>query len=122
MEQILADLEILRSATHFYLLYQPAVLDDLGITDQQRPAIEELTARVGQEWLDSFKDIGLTSATERARRTLAQARANDARLSELLTPAQHGRLRPRLDGVVEALGGLEEGAEEAPPDEKARAQ
>ena len=93
VEQILADLEILRSATHFYLLYQPAVLDDLGITDQQRPAIEELTARVGQEWLDSFKDIGLTSATERARRTLAQARANDARLSELLTPAQHGRLR-----------------------------
>lgn len=93
VEQILADLEILRSATHFYLLYQPAVLDDLGITDLQRPAIEELTARVGQEWLDSFKDIGLTSATARARRTVAQARENDARLSELLTPAQHGRLR-----------------------------
>ena len=93
VEKILADLEILRSATHFYLLCQPAVLEDLEITEQQRPQIEELTARVGREWMESFKDIGLTSAAERAGRTFGQARANDAKLGALLIPMQQQRLK-----------------------------
>lgn len=93
VEQILADLEILRSATHFYLLCQPAVLKELEVTADQRPAIEDLTIRVGREWMESIKDIGLTSPAERARRTLGQATANDAKLSTLLTPSQQKRLR-----------------------------
>jgi serine/threonine protein kinase len=93
VEKILTDLEILRSATHFYLLCQPAVLEDLGVSEQQRPQIAELTARVGKEWMESFQDIGLTPPAERARRTLAQARANDAQLGVLLTSSQQQRLR-----------------------------
>ena len=93
VEKILADLEILRSATHFYLLCQPAVLEDLNLTAQQRPQIEDLTAHVGREWVESFKDIGLSSPAERARRTLEQARTNDVALGALLTPAQQQRLR-----------------------------
>ena len=93
VEQILADLEILRSATHFYLLCQPAVLKELEVTPEQRPAIEDLTIRVGREWMESIKDIGLTSPAQRARRTLGQATANDAKLSSLLTPSQQKRLR-----------------------------
>ncbi len=93
VERILADLEILRSATHFYLLCQPPVLEDLNVTGQQRPQIEELTTQVGREWVESFKDIGLTSPAERARRTLGQARANEVALGTLLTPEQQQRLR-----------------------------
>ncbi len=92
VEQILADLQTLRSATHFYLLCQPAVLKDLGVTDEQRPHIEKLTAQVGKEWMDSFHDIGLSTPAERALRTLAQARANDARLGDVLTATQQRRL------------------------------
>lgn len=91
--KVLADLEILRSATHFYLLCQPLVLEDLTVTDEQRPQIEELTAQVGREWVESFNDVGLTSPAERAQKTLVQARANDANLSALLTPGQQQRLR-----------------------------
>jgi serine/threonine protein kinase len=93
VEQILADLEILRSATHFYLLCQPAVREDLQISAEQQQPLAELTDRVGQEWLSSWRDIGMTSPAERARRTLQQARANEASLSELLTSDQQDRLR-----------------------------
>ena len=45
VEGILADLAVLRAATHFYLLCQQSVLDDLHLTAQQRRKIKELTAR-----------------------------------------------------------------------------
>ncbi len=93
VEKILADLEVLRSATHFYLLCQPAVLKDLNITPSQLPEIEELTAHVGREWMDSFKDLGLISPTERSRRIFSQARVNDSKLNSLLTPSQQWRLK-----------------------------
>ena len=93
VEQILADLAVLRSATHFYLLCQPVVLDDLGVTNQQRPRIKDLTARVGKEWTESFRDIGLVPPAERARRTVAQARVNEVDLNAILTPDQQVRLR-----------------------------
>ena len=48
---------------------------------------------MGREWVESFKDIGLSSPAERARRTLEQARTNDVALGALLTPAQQQRLR-----------------------------
>jgi eukaryotic-like serine/threonine-protein kinase len=93
VEQILADLEILRTATRSYLLCQPHVLDDLGVTEAQRPEIADWTAQVGREWAESFRDIGLISPAKRARRTLERARANDSKLNALLTPWQQQRLR-----------------------------
>jgi serine/threonine protein kinase len=93
VEQILADLDVLRSATHFYLLCQPAVLDDLGLTAEQRPRLRALTDRVGKEWAESFRDIGLAPAAERGRRSVARARRNEIELNAILSPAQQSRLR-----------------------------
>ncbi len=93
VEKILADLAVLRAATHFYLLCQPVVLDDLGLTSDQRTKMKDLTARVGKEWAESFHDIGLVSPAERGRRVVAQARINEAELNAILTPVQQVRLR-----------------------------
>jgi serine/threonine protein kinase len=93
VEKILADLAVLRAATHFYLLCQPLVLDDLQLTSQQRAQMKELTARVGKEWMESFRDIGLVSPAERGKRTIAQARTNETELNAILTAEQQARLR-----------------------------
>ncbi|HEY1187228.1 MAG TPA: serine/threonine-protein kinase [Gemmata sp.] len=93
VEQILADLASLRAATHFYLLCQPVVLDDLRLTPDQRARVRELTARVAKEWVESFRDIGLVAPAERGRRTVAQARTNEADLNAILGPEQRARLR-----------------------------
>src|SRR5262249_17655029 len=50
VENVLADLAVLRAASQLYLLYQPAVLDDLRITEEQRPKVKEFCTRVGKEW------------------------------------------------------------------------
>ena len=93
VELILADLAVLRSATQFFLLCQPAVLDDLRLAAPQRTRLKQLTDRVGREWAESFRDIGLAPPAERSRRTLAKARANEAELVEILSGAQQSRLR-----------------------------
>jgi serine/threonine protein kinase len=92
VEKILADLAVLRAAAHFYLLCQPAVLDDLQLTVQQRPRMKELTMRMAKEWMESFHDIGLVSPAERGRRVVAQARLSEAELNAILTPEQQARL------------------------------
>ncbi|HEV3440409.1 MAG TPA: protein kinase [Gemmata sp.] len=93
VETILADLAVLRAATHFYLLCQPVVLDDLQLSPEQRVGMKELTSRVGKEWMESFRDIGLVSHAVRSRRAINQAWANESELNSILSPAQHGRLR-----------------------------
>jgi tRNA A-37 threonylcarbamoyl transferase component Bud32 len=93
VEKILADLAVLRGATHFYLLCQPVVLDDLGLTGDQRARMKELTARMGKEWAESFRDIGLVPPAERSRRVIAQARTSEADLHAILTAGQLARLR-----------------------------
>jgi serine/threonine protein kinase len=93
VEKILADLAVLRAASHFYLLCQPAVLDDLRLTPDQRPRMADLTTRVGKEWRESFRDIGLVPPAERGRRAVARARVNETDLNAILTPAQQVRLR-----------------------------
>jgi serine/threonine protein kinase len=93
VEKILADLAVLRAASQLYLLGQPTVLDDLGLDGGQRAKVRELSARVGRQWVESFRDIGRLSPAQRGRRALKQARANEAALNELLTPSQQARLR-----------------------------
>jgi serine/threonine protein kinase len=93
VEQILADLAVLRAASQLYLLCQPAVLDDLGLDDGQRPRIKEFCARVGKEWMESLAQVGRLSPAERGRRAVARARAYEAEVNGLLTPAQQARLR-----------------------------
>ncbi len=93
VEKILADLAVLRASSHFYLLCQPSVLDDLQLTAEQRDRMHELTSRVGKEWKESFRDIGLVPPAERSRRAVAQARINEAELNAILTSPQQARLR-----------------------------
>jgi serine/threonine protein kinase len=93
VEKILADLAVLRAASQLYLLCQPGVLDDLHLEDQQRPKVKEFCARVGKEWMDSLSELGRLSPAERGRRALERARAYEAEVDTLLTPAQQIRLR-----------------------------
>jgi hypothetical protein len=93
VETILADLAALRAASQLYLLCQPAVLDDLGLSDEQQPRVKAFCARVGKEWVESLADVGRLSPAERGRRAVARARAYEAEVNGLLTPAQRARLR-----------------------------
>jgi serine/threonine protein kinase len=93
VEQILADLAVLRAASQLYLLCQPAVLDDLGLGAEQRPRVGEFCSRVGKEWRESLADVGRLSPAERGRRALERARNYESEVNRLFTPAQRTRLR-----------------------------
>jgi eukaryotic-like serine/threonine-protein kinase len=75
------------------LLCQPAVLDDLGLTDEQRPKVKEFCARVGKEWMESLADVGRLSPTERGRRAVVRSRTYETEVNRLLTTPQKARLR-----------------------------
>jgi serine/threonine protein kinase len=93
VEKILADLAVLGAASQLYLLCQPSVLHDLRLDDEQRPKVKEFCTRVGKEWLDSLGEVGRLSPSERGRRAIKRARAYEAEVNRLLTPAQQTRLR-----------------------------
>ncbi len=93
VEKILADLAVLRAARQLYLLAQPAVLDDLRLDEGQRRQVQKFAARVGWQWFKSRRSLGRLSPAERGRRALKNARANEAELAAILTPAQQARLR-----------------------------
>jgi serine/threonine protein kinase len=93
VEKILADLAVLRAASQLYLLRQPGVLNDLRLDDEQRPKVKVFCTRVGKEWRESLGEVGRLSPAERGRRAVERARAYEAELNQLLTPAQQLRLR-----------------------------
>jgi serine/threonine protein kinase len=93
VEKILADLAVLRAASQLYLLCQMAVLADLRLDEGQQAKVGEFTARVGKEWAASLGEFGRLSPAERGRRAVARARAYEAEVHALLTPAQQLRLR-----------------------------
>ena len=88
-----ADLAVLRAASQLYLLCQLAVLDELRLTNEQRPRVKEFCARVGKEWVESLADVGRLSHAERGRRAVARARAYEDEVNGHLTSAQRTRLR-----------------------------
>ncbi len=91
--EILEDLELLRSQMYFALLWQPPVREDLQLTEAQYEQVRVLSNRVNQQWIDSLKELGVTSPAERDRQSLKQARSNDEDLQKILTHAQLFRLR-----------------------------
>jgi hypothetical protein len=93
VEKVLADLAVLRAASQLYLLCQPAVLDDLRITEEQRPKVKEFCTRVGKEWRESLGEGKRMSLAERGRQAIERARTYDAEVKVLLTPEQRARLR-----------------------------
>jgi serine/threonine protein kinase len=92
VEKILADLAVLRAAARLRLLSHPAVLDDLRLDDGQRAKVVELSARVEKQWKEALLDLGRVPPAERARRSLEQARANEAAVKAILNPEQLKRL------------------------------
>jgi hypothetical protein len=107
VEKILADLAVLRSASQFYLLCQPSVLDDLRLSKEQRVKMKPLMMRIGKQWMDSFADAARLSSTERGRRALVQACANEAEVRAILTPAQQARL-PQIGSQAQGPGAFRE--------------
>jgi hypothetical protein len=93
VKTILADLAVLQGAGHLYLLGNPAVQEDLRPSDEQRVQIVELSRRLGEQWMESFREFHRLTAEERRRRFLELARANDAAVTAILTPVQLRRLR-----------------------------
>lgn len=94
VERILADLAVLRAAGELYLLVQPTARDDLRLDEAQRARVADLSARAGKRWMEIFGDPGRpSSSAERLRLALELARANEAEVDTILTPAQLIRLR-----------------------------
>jgi serine/threonine protein kinase len=92
VEKILTNLAVLRAAGQLNLLSQTPVLDDLQLDEGQRAKVRELSARAAKQWKESLADFGRVSAAERERRSLEQARANEADLKAVLTAEQLRRL------------------------------
>jgi eukaryotic-like serine/threonine-protein kinase len=93
VEKVLADLAVLRAASQLYLLGQPRILDELRLSENQRPKVKEFCTRVGKEWMESLSDAGRISPAERGRRAIERARLYEAEVQVLLKPAQQARLR-----------------------------
>jgi serine/threonine protein kinase len=107
VEKILADLAVLRAAGQLNLLGQTPVLDDLQLEQGQRAKVRELSARAAKQWKESLRDFGRVSAAERERRSLEQARANEADLKTVLTTEQLRRLH-QIGLQADVAGALRE--------------
>ena len=93
VENILADLAVLRAAGELYVLAQPSALDDLQLDDGQRVRVRQLSARAGKRWMELFGYPRRLAPSERGRQALALARANEREIEAILTPPQQSRLR-----------------------------
>jgi serine/threonine protein kinase len=92
VQKILADLAVLRSDRQNVLLSEPAVLDDLQVTDEQRQRLGTWSEQAEQQRREWRGPRGPASDEQRAR-MLEFARANETSLAAILTTAQLQRLR-----------------------------
>ena len=107
VKRILADLAVLHADRHNFLLRESAVLDDLGLTPEQR---EQLTA-VAEVMEKHRRELGGGphdfNSNEHRKRMLDVARDNEAALATILTPAQLKRL-PQIALQSQGPRGLHE--------------
>jgi serine/threonine protein kinase len=92
VKQILDDLAVLEGAGALRLLGEPAVLDDLGLTEDQRGRTKDLSRGLGEKAMEVFREFSRLSPAERQQRFLELARAHEAAVAQILTPAQLRRL------------------------------
>lgn len=93
VKRILADLAVLQGAGQFFMLNDEAVLNDLGLSPEQRQSIAELSRRMAEQRDASFKEFHRLAEEERRKRFLELARANEAAVAGILSPQQIRRLR-----------------------------
>jgi serine/threonine protein kinase len=93
VQKILDNLAVLQGAGKLFLLAEPAVLDDLQPSDEQRASIDELSRRLAAQRQDKFRAYRQLSPEERQQRFLELARDNDAAVRAILTAGQRTRLK-----------------------------
>jgi serine/threonine protein kinase len=82
VQKIVADLAVLQGAWRLGLLQRPDVLDDLGVSAEQRAALAEMM----QHNAPGFQRLS-------PEEFLAQARSKEAAVADILSPEQRKRLR-----------------------------
>jgi hypothetical protein len=89
--KIIDDLAVLQGAGRFFRLKEKDVLDDLGLSDELRSRLGELSKTMDAQRRELYRDRTLTR-DERSRRLLDQAYADEAAVGEILSPQQMKRL------------------------------
>lgn len=91
--EILEDLAALQGDRQMYLLEESSVLDDLGLTADQRVLIADVVRIAGENRRERFEGLRQSQGVPRARDIVEEARVNEAALGAILTAAQTARLR-----------------------------
>lgn len=91
--QILADIAVLRGAGQVYLVCEPAVQDDLGLTPEQRTRVTDVRKRADSNSQMIFRSSYRMSPATRRERIVGQARANETDLVTILSADQMTRLK-----------------------------
>jgi serine/threonine protein kinase len=92
VKKILSDLAVLQGAGQIFLLLNPAVLDDLRLSEEQRGRVAELKHRADQRW-EAFQGFRRLTPEEQKERFLELARATEADIAAVLNKEQINRLR-----------------------------
>jgi serine/threonine protein kinase len=93
VRQILDDLAALLEDRQYSLLGEGPVLNELGLSREQRFLLQDLSKRMADAWEETYRDVRRVSPEERTRRFLARAREDEGLVSAVLGPAQRQRLR-----------------------------
>ena len=92
VKKILDDLAVLQADRQSFLLRDPAVLDDLAATAEQRKSLAAMTEPPTEPRRESFRGPREIPTDEQRQRLLAIAREHEAALSVILTSEQRQRL------------------------------
>ncbi len=93
VKKILSDLATLEAGRYCDLLQEPSVLEDLGLSAEQRAAVAQVTKAIQDEKAATFRESSRLDLEERKRRLLNQARAAEATLESTLSTDKLSRLR-----------------------------
>jgi hypothetical protein len=93
VRRILDDLAVLQGAGQIFLLSEPAVLDDLKLSREQRGRVAELSRRLADQRHEKLQGFYRLTPDERQRRFVELARANEAEVAGILSPEALVRLR-----------------------------
>ncbi len=92
VKEIVADLAVMQGAWRHLLLKEPAVQDDLKLSDGQRAEVAALLAGIGERRPEPPGDGRPPTAKERSAQMLAEVKAHEKAIADLLTPGQLRRL------------------------------
>ena len=92
VQKILADLAVMQGFGQFTRLHQPAVIEDLGLSADQRGDLEKLFGNLQKGLAEKLKDFRAMTPEQRRAAFLDQARATDTGVRQILTEDQMRRL------------------------------